>query len=518
MDMDSENGCIKKQGGFYMLGHCTTQKEYLHFALSELQGLAQTRPEQIREYKKAIIKMLILNLDPIIPIIAPLYSKVGSPAKMQVETFRSLVLMKHLGIPLNSWVEKLTNNPVLRVIAGFTLENMPKTTSYYDFMDRVVPMDEKPAMKTFTSKPRKKLKKGEKLPPKNPGIVGKLVEKVITDEERFMGHLARRPERYLQKIFARVAVDASVNMGLIDESVPASGDGTCLETGASSYGVKVCSCIKKGIYKCNCDRKFSDPNATWGWDSHNERYYYGYTGYFISTYSEPFKTDLPLYLRLVSASRHDSVSAIFALAEFRELYPNLHINTFISDSASDNYPTYKLLDHWNMNAVIALNNRNTGNTKYPSPLRIDKDGVPICPAGYPMTKGGPCPGRRRIKWCCPRKGFTINPFPACASCSKSPYGRVFYTKFDWDLRLFTRIVRGSLSWKHLMNKRTASERVNDRILQDYGVEDGHSRGKKRISFDVTLAAINVHLDAQFKVLSLSNFFHSDHLLFLPFAA
>ena len=63
---------------------------------------------------------------------------------------------------------------------------------------------------------------------------------------------------------------------------------------------------------------------------------------------------------LVEAGRHDSVSAVFALAEFRELYPNLHLNTFISDSASDNYATFKLLHHWGIDAVIALNEKNKG--------------------------------------------------------------------------------------------------------------------------------------------------------------
>ena len=74
---------------------------------------------------------------------------------------------------------------------------------------------------------------------------------------------------------------------------------------------------------CDCPRKFSDPNASWGWDSHNERYFYGYTGYFISTYNRTLKLDLPLCLRLVDAKRHDSISAVVALAEFRDLYPNL---------------------------------------------------------------------------------------------------------------------------------------------------------------------------------------------------
>ena len=248
------------------------------------------------------------------------------------------------------------------------------------------------------------------------------------------------------------------------------------------------------------------PNANWGWDSHNERYYYGYSGYFISAHNRDLKVDLPLHLRLFQANRHDSVSAVFALCEFRELNPNLRIDTFISDSASDNYATYNLLHHWDINAVIALNPKNEGNSKYPPALRIDDNGVPICQKERKMVYNGYCKGRSRLKWRCHRTHYHhgLKTFPPCEGCSKSPYGRVFYTKPDWDLRLFTRIPRGSDAWKFMMKERTASERVNDRILHDYGVEHGLVRGKKRISFMVTLAAVNIHLDAQVKMLKERN--------------
>jgi hypothetical protein len=503
-----------------MLGYCRSHKDYTTFVLTELRELEATRPDQIEEYKEAVMKMLILNLDPLVPIITPLYSPVGRPAEMQPDIFRSFVLMKHMGIPLDNWVEKLCLNPVLRTIAGFTLENMPKTSSYYDFIDRIVPLEEPPEVRPVKVKPKEKLKKGEKLPPKNPGIVADLVNKVLSDEKQFRKRLSRRPERFLQRIFARVAVDASKNMGLIPDDVSVSGDGTCIKTGASSYGKKVCNCREKGVYKCACDRKFSDPNATWGWDSHNERYFYGYSGYFISTYNRDLKVDLPLYLRLVQANRHDSVSAVFALSEFRELSPNLRIDTFISDSASDNYATYQLLDHWDINAVIALNETNKGNFKYPPALHINEHGVPLCPEGHKMVYNGYCKGRSRLKWRCCRSFYRngLEYFPPCQGCSQSPYGRVVYTKPDWDLRLFTRIPRGSDAWKSIMKERTAAERINERILHDYSVEDAHVRGKKRISFMVTLAAVNIHLDAQVKVLGDKGALDIDRFLCSPFAA
>ena len=338
-----------------MLGYFTPHKQHVHFVLSELKELAESHPEQIREYQYAISKMIVLNLDPLEAAIAPLYPTFGKKAEAQMEICRSFVLMQHVGVPFNNWVEKLSNNPVLRTIAGFTESNMPGTSSCYDFINRTVPLDDRPVTKLFTSKPKKKLGKNEKLPPKNPNIANKLADSILKDEYCFLYRLSGRADRFPQKIFAGVAVQPSIDMGLIPRDIDISGDGACIETGASAYGKKLCGCVKNGICKCECPRRFSDPNATWGWDSHAEHWFYGYTGYFISAYNKDLKTDLPLYLRFVEASRHDSVSAIVSLAEFRELCPSLHINTFISDSASDNYATYSLLNHRGIDAVIALN-------------------------------------------------------------------------------------------------------------------------------------------------------------------
>ena len=505
-----------------MLGNWTSHRQYVRFVVTELRELSKTRPDQIREHESAIRKMLIFDLDPLKAIIEPLYPPIGKMAERQMEIYRSFVLMKHMGELLNNWVEKLTNNPVLRILAGFTEWDMPQTSSYYDFMNRIVPLEERPITKEFKPKPKEKLGKNVKLPPKNPNITSKLVNFAINDEKQFLRRLSGRPGCILNQIFASVAVNASIEMGVVSQNVDISGDGTCIETGASHYGKKICDCNKNGIYKCDCPRRFSDPNATWGWDSSNGYWFYGYTGYFISTHNKALKTDLPLYLRFVEASRHDSVSAIVSLAEFRELHPNLHINTFISDSASDNYATYELLAHWDIDAVIALNPKNKGNSKYPPALDIDEHGCPICPGGRKMIYDGFCgKDRCRFKWRCPRVAKGAEPCDACNSCSPSAYGRVIYTKPDWDLRLFTRIPRGTDTWKDKMRQRTAAERVNNRILNDYGIQSGRVRGKKRIEFMTTLAAINVHLDAQLKYLAEHNPLNLNQLLHatdFPYAA
>jgi hypothetical protein len=472
-----------------LLGSWQSHTDYQRQTINELSIIARFNPYALWEYEKSISKLLILNLDPLKPIIAPLYSSTGRPSHNQPEIFRSLVLMNDLGFSLSEWVEKLSKNRVLQIACGF-IGKLPAIASYYDFPSRIINRDETPRVKPKKRKPKKKYGK-KKMPHKRTGIVQKLVDRILKGR-RFN----KRPERLLQEIFAKVCVQPSIDLGLISANPNISGDGTCIKTGASSYGRKICECVD---FLCDCPRRFSDPNATWGWDSHNERYFYGYMGYFISTYNCTEKLDLPLYLRLFDAKRHDSISAVIALAEFKDLYPDLNVNAFISDSASDNYATYQLLNEWDIIAVIALNKTNKGNRKFPQCL-VNQYGVPMCPAGHEMVNNGFCgKDRCRIKWRCPRVLGKCERSNACDTCSPSEYGRVVYTKPDWDLRLFTRIPRGSDSFKSIMNERTAAERVNKRILIDYGLGHTRRRGKKRIAFATLMAAINIHLDAQIKV-------------------
>lgn len=83
-------------------------------------------------------------------------------------------------------------------------------------------------------------------------------------------------------------------------------------------------------------------------------------------------------------------------------------------------------------------------------------------------------------------------------CSSSAYGRCVYTKPEWDLRLYPPVPRGTAEYKKIYNNRTGSERVNDRILNDYKLHSMHIHGKKRFSFFAMVAGINIHLDAQIK--------------------
>jgi hypothetical protein len=69
-----------------------------------------------------------------------------------------------------------------------------------------------------------------------------------------------------------------------------------------------------------------------------------------------------------------------------------------------------------------------------------------------------------------------------------------------------------------MKERTAAERVNNRILHHYRLENSKVRGKKRISFFATIAAFNVHLDARLAKLKADGLFDFSDIFGLRAAA
>ena len=486
------------QGGIILLKHWQTHDEYKTFLISKLKNCFSHYQLQIAKNSKIISKLYILNLDSLQDIISCLYSSTGRPANNQPAIMRSFILMLDNGeYSITNWISTLRSNPLFSYIIGVEPDNVPSIGAHYDFINRFWCADDnydKPKLLNFNRKPKKKYKNHEKHPPKKKETVKKLVTQILKGKS-----LKRRPERIFQSIFEKIAVEPSANLGLLGNTskLSVSADGTCIDTGASSRGVKVCSCRDKGIYNCDCKRNFSDPNASWGWDSYHERWYYGYSGFLFSVYNKSLKLDLPIYLRVVEARRHDSSSGVIALTELKEIYSNFTFKHFIGDSAFDNKPTYELLDKWSIAAIIALNKRAEANFKYHQP-ELNEHGIPVCQAGNEMKAHGACPGRGRYKWRCPLATGLVSSCDFKSECSPSKYGRTFYTRFLDDLRLFPLVPRGTSKWKSLMKSRTSSERVNKRILNDYKIEQTKFKGKKRCSWWMLIASINIHLDAQVK--------------------
>jgi hypothetical protein len=181
-----------------------------------------------------------------------------------------------------------------------------------------------------TRKAKKKRKekpaKGEKLPLKNPSVIKRIVSRPMNGRT-----FSCKEENVLHQILA------------------ISGDSSPYESGGSPYGKKLCQCKEK----CDCKRRFSDPKADWGWGSSHNVWFYGYTGY--DTTAAGSKHDLPIYIGMGQASRHDSVMGLRCLDDCRRLYPDITVTRFLGDSAHNAYPYYELLKFWQIEPFIDLN-------------------------------------------------------------------------------------------------------------------------------------------------------------------
>jgi len=471
-----------------LLGAWRNNAAYQRFMVDAVKKEFKRNPKAINNYETAILKMYYLNLDNIRDDFLPLFSITGKPSNQQPELFRSITLMSHFKYQgIDEWVAHASATPVLCALVGVTTDNFPGASTHRDFISRIWMARQPNRKKRFTAKPKGKHGKN-KLPPKHPGIVAYMVEKALSGQV-----FKAIPERLLQTIFMKTAVIPSANAGLLGDvnNITTSGDGTCVESHANPYGHKTCKC--ENI--CDCPRSFADPEATWGWDSYHEKWFYGYTAYLLSVHNKELKLDLPLYMKFVEAGRNDSVTLIPALAHARYLYRDvLRFDSLIADAIHDNYPTYNLLKQWNIKPFIDLHNRSDNKLQVDG-LRLSKNNVPVCADGHEMLNWGFDRRAYRIKYRCPMVTGKVKYCPYYRQCNKTKYGKTVYLRLASDLRLLTPVPRESPEWIETYKLRTASERVNNRILTDYQLERHKRYGKSKLASFAFFNAINVHLDA-----------------------
>jgi len=474
-----------------MLGTWRSHADYQRFMVDAVNREFKRNPKSIANHESAILKMYHLELDIVKSDFVPLFSTTGKPSNQQPELFRSFILMshyKHSGI--DEWVAYASASPIICALVGVTPDNFPGASTHRDFLQRLWRASKPDCLRVFIKKPKDKHGK-KKQPPKHPGIVADMVKKALSGQV-----FKAIPERLLQTLFMKTAVLPSANAGLLGnvKNLIVSGDGTCIESNSSPYGHKICNCESR----CDCPRCFADPEANWGWDSYHERWFYGHTAYLLSVHNEDKKLDLPIYIKFVEAQRNDSVSLIASLAHARYLYRDiLHFDSLLADSAHDNYPTFNLLKQWRIKPFIDLNNRSDNKIQADG-VYLSKNGIPICADGHEMLNWGLEWKKYRIKYRCPMATGKVKSCPYDQQCNKSLYGKIVYFRLASDIRLLTPVPRDSQQWKETYKRRTASERVNNRILNDYELEARKRYGKSRLCSFAFFNAINVHLDAMVK--------------------
>lgn len=464
-------------------------------------------------YSRERYKLMSLNLDPVGEYLSQFYSPTGRPAQHQAQILRSIILFAFLfnrtdaRLSLTVWVrDVLPFNPVLTALAGCRCAgDLPPLGSYYDFMNRLWNSPRDNYSRTCLLPENKNGKKPKKVI----GPDGKLIEPepdtyATKDmvERIFHGEsLSDGKQDILQTVFCLAAVLPSINNGLIpSKGLTLSGDGTAVKVHSSPFGrnPEYLKSLPEGTCTDNL-RRYSDPDASWGWDSHEKHWYFGRTLYMLVCRNPQLALEVPLVLNFTSAKRHDSINFLFAIDAFGRQGTGLSPKNLCLDSAHDNIPTYKLLDHWDINALIDINKRSGSPDGLPDDISLDKDAHPLCRAGLRMCSWGYDKNKDAQKFRCPLACNRVKECPCSPECRKSSYGRTVYIKNSSDLRLHPRIPRDSEEYKTIYSERSACERMNDRVLNNYHLQDLKIRGDDHFSFWTMIIGICIHLDAWYKM-------------------
>ena len=483
--------------------------EYRIALKKKLKKLRKTILHDVKKYRDVISKMENLALDSVGKILEPLYPDSGRPAKNQCQILRSLVLFSLLlgktsaKLSLTSWVrDELPSSPLFIALIGCgDPSSLPPLGSYYDFMNRCWQGDRQKYSKDYAMPAGKNGKK----PKKNIGGDGKLEEeasyktKPLSDALIAGRRITDNPEAVLQDIFFNVALLPSIRLGLIDtENLTLSGDGTAVPSHNNPFGRRLPSDSGGEL------RHYNDPDASWGYDSSKKTWYFGFSLYMLCCRNSMLKVELPLSMSFTTARRHDSINFLYSFDHFTSHCRGIVPKNVCLDSAHDNIPTYRLLDHFGINALIDINGRCNKSSIAPDDVTLDKDGKPYCMNGSKMVPWGNDPIKDAHKYRCPYKCGRIDSCPHAQECCKDgKYGRTVYIKNNGDLRFNTRIPRGSEEYKRIYKERTACERVNNRVLNDYCLQSLKIRGIDHFSFWTMLIGICIHLDARCKTAALN---------------
>lgn len=495
------------KGVIFLLSLKYSHAQYQNFVHSLLSKFYIDTHQQITLFTHFpyIAKLWNADLSAIVPLIRNYYSSStqGAPPKDAVAMLRSLILMTFKGVTsIPAWVDTLRSDPFFAILSGFIpaclgssridgldADPIPGVGTFYDFMDRLIRKDRalhKSNLRRFRRKPKSKQKKNQKMDSPSATLTERLVKRVITYSD---AKLPDSIEASLNLILKELFVLLSLKSGLLGDpqKFNIAGDGTCMPTHASHYGKKVCDCVLKPGESCNCKRKFTDPSASWGWDSYNERYFYGHT-FHVFTAAESFYS-LPIHIKCVTGERHDSVTGIFALKELVDLYPEIKFFSAAFDSGYDSTYFYLLNQFYNIHPIIALNGRNSKPASHDAWVKFDDYGIPHGKkCGHKLRNWGLIKKSHRRKWLFPVQ---------CDSCQKceASSNQTFYTPTSDSPRYFGPLLRNTKQWKKLYKRRTTTERFNDRMKLDFKVKDAVIYSSERRTVRTFIAAFCCYIDA-----------------------
>ena len=142
-------------------------------------------------------------------------------------------------------------------------------------------------------------------------IVARLADRFQRDGQKSQEVYIPHAEKIINQILELCCLDESQSRKLLNKQhLNISADGSKLKAYSKSNGKRICNCDSTS---CDCPRFFNSPDASWGYDAYRNCYIFGYNLYQVNSWSTANKYELPVYLMMVTGSRHDSVSGMFAM-------------------------------------------------------------------------------------------------------------------------------------------------------------------------------------------------------------
>jgi hypothetical protein len=479
-----------------------------------------------KELVEAALCLLRLDLDPLAPALAALYSPNprGRPPwdpTCMLRAFLLMTLLRYTSLP--QFAADLQRKPRLATLAGFAPHNTPSVGAFYLFIDR---LEDGPYQATCPHRVKPStLRKGQHRRNLSQEKAQKEAarEAILAECDSITGQLKRqlfvqaaqaRPrdlQQRLEDLLLQTAVSPSAQRGLLGplDQLKLCGDGSSLRTGANPAGKPTCQCRTQGNYRCACDRYYRDPSADWGYDSYHNCYYFGHTYYQHVVSSSGH--DLPVHVTIGPASETDFTLSLKSLDRFRkacaENQLDLTVYSGSYDSGHDATGIYEYLLAKEIRPVIALNPRS-GTKPKPSGTaeRINAAGVPLCPAGLEMRRHTQTPNHRII-YHCPVKRPThlegkhvwqahVEECPFQVLCQPdTKMGPTVYVRADTDPRFYPEIARGSPEYKELMNLRSGCERSNSSKKVAHKLGDRVCRSATHFLVRLYLVSIVEHAKA-----------------------
>lgn len=433
------------------------------------------------------------NFDALRPRLAAAYHPTrGRPAIDPVTLLRALGLQILFGEPsITAWVRRLQQTPGLARLCGWP-GKVPAVGTFYALLYRLYPdPDRRQGALRRPSGRKLKLKPGEKLPPKRPGVTGRVARRVLRE--------ARRPVRprvtdRWDALLATV-VQQSVQRGVLPTTWDLAVDGTPVESGAHSFGRKVCACPGK---RCRCLRYFGDAHALLGWDSYRNRYYFGYNVVSLAVANAvPGQPSHPLVVSLAlhPANRNDGVAYpdLLVKAQRRGVDTGITLRRVIGDAAFDVDDLWTFTQARGATPVFAPRVPPAPPQVSPAAqaagIRLGADCHPVCAAGRALVSHGR-PRRGIQTWSCPLRNKTTPPCPTpCAKAQQCVSVNFRGTRYD-QIGLPYR----SPAWNAVYAQRTSVERAHS-LWESGGVKAARHRRRYVWYGRLVLGAIVQHIQA-----------------------